>query len=223
VNPAARAAWQNDGRKRERLQGYWFHRAMDTYVEQVACNPAKWAIGRPENSEGSRLAWIRALQAQLRMRVAYGVADEVTSASGDTVELFRGLLSLNLMSVFFQRDFLGAFAERLDASGNWIVALRRLTMDGLREGFQNRLPLSWSDRDSKVANIAGWTFTASEPKGNPRMAPAILDFWTCNMVAIAERLQRNEPGLPLHLFEQPVLKFGETMIQLPWIVGSRDR
>ncbi|MBK8107053.1 MAG: hypothetical protein IPK42_16275 [Betaproteobacteria bacterium] len=110
------------------------------------------------------------------MREAYGVADEVTSASGDTVDLFRGLLSLNLMSVFFQRDFLAAFADRLDASGNWIVALRRLTMDGLREGFQNRLPLTWSDRDSKVTNITGWTVTASEPKGSPRMASAILDF-----------------------------------------------
>ena len=222
VDPAARAAWQNDGRKLERLHGYWFHRAMDTYVEQVASDPAKWAIGRPENSEGNRLAWIRALQAQLRLREAYGVADEVTSASGDTVDLFRGLLSLNLMSVFFQRDFLAAFADRLDASGNWIVALRRLTMDGLREGFQNRLPLTWSDRDSKVTNITGWTVTASEPKGNPRMASAILDFWTYDMVAMAERLQRNEPGLQPHLFERPVLKFGSTLIQLPWIVGLQN-
>ena len=222
VDPAARAAWQNDGRKLERLHGYWFHRAMDTYVEQVASDPAKWAIGRPENSEGNRLAWIRALQAQLRLREAYGVADEVTSASGDTVDLFRGLLSLNLMSVFFQRDFLAAFADRLDASGNWIVALRRLTMDGLREGFQNRLPLTWSDRDSKVANITGWTVTASEPKDNPRMASAILDFWTYDMVAMAERLQRNEPGLQPHLFERPVLKFGATLVQLPWIVGLQN-
>ena len=177
VDPAARTAWQNDGRKLERLLGYWFHRAMDTYGEQVASDPAKWAIGRPENSEGNRLAWIRALQAQLRLREAYGVADEVTSASGDTVDLFLGLLSLNLMSVFFQRDFVAAFAERLDASGNWIVALRRLTMDGLREGFQNRLPLTWSDRDSKVANITGWTVTASEPKGRREGAPLRRASW----------------------------------------------
>lgn len=222
VDPATRAAWENDGRKLERLHGYWFHRAMDTYVEQVASDPAKWAIGRPENSEGNRLAWIRALQAQLRLREAYGVADEVTSTSGDTVDLFRGLLSLNLMSVFFQRDFLAAFVERLDASGNWIVALRRLTMDGLREGFQNRLPLTWSDRGSKVANITGWTVTASELKGNPRMASAILEFWTYDMVAMAERLQCNEPGLQPNLFERPVLKFGATLVQLPWIVGLQN-
>jgi Holliday junction resolvase-like predicted endonuclease len=222
VDPAAGAAWQSDGRKLERLHGYWLHRAIDTYVEQVASDPGKWAIGRPENSEANRLAWLRALQAQLRLREVYGVDDEVSSESGDTVDLFRALLSLDLMSAFFQRDFLAAFAERLDASGNWIVALRRLTMDGLREGLQNRLPLTWSDRDSKVANITGWTVTASEPKGNPRMASAILDFWTYDMVAMAERLQRNEPGLQPHLFERPVLKFGATLVQLPWIVGLQN-
>jgi Holliday junction resolvase-like predicted endonuclease len=168
------------------------------------------------------LALLRALQAQLRLREAYGVADEVTSESGETVDIFRALLSLNLMSVFFQQDFLAAFAERLDASGDWIVALQRLAMDGLCEGLQNRLPLTWSSRDSKMSNITGWTVTASEPAGNPRMASAILDFWTYDMVATAERLQRNEPGLQPHLFERPVLKFGATLVQLPRVVGLQN-
>ena len=221
-DPAVRAAWQRDGLKLERLHGYWFHRALDAYVEQVAADPATWRIGRPENAEANRLAWLRALQAQLRLREAYGVADEVTSESGDKVDIFRALLSLNLMSVFFQRDFLAAFAERVDASGDWIVALQRLAMDGLREGLQNRLPLTWSSRDSKVSNITGWTVTKSEPAGNPRMASAILDFWTYDMVATAERLQRNEPGLQPQLFERPVLKFGATLVQLPWVVGLQN-
>lgn len=222
VDPAARAAWQRDGLKLDRLHGYWFHRALETYVEQVAADPAKWRIGRPENAEANRLAWLRALQAQLRLREAYGVADEVTSDSGDAVDLFRALLSLNLMSVFFQQDFLAAFAERLDASGDWVAALQRLTVDGLREGLQNRMPLTWSSRDSKVSNITGWTVTASEPAGNPKMASAILDFWTYDMVAAAERLQRKEPGLQPDLFERPVLKFGATLVQLPWVVGMQN-
>lgn len=54
------------------------------------------------------------------------------------------------------------------------------------------------------------------------MASAILDFWTYDMVAMAERLQRNEPGLQPHLFERPVLKFGATLVQLPWIVGLQN-
>jgi Holliday junction resolvase-like predicted endonuclease len=222
VDPAAKAAWQSEGRKLERLHGYWLYRALDTYVEQVASDPAKWLIGRPENSEANRLAWLRALQARLRLREVYGVDDEVTSESGEAVNLFQALLSLNLMSAFYQRDFLAAFADRLDASGHWVAALQRLTMDGLLEGFQNRLPLTWSGRASKVTNITGWTVTASEPKGNPRMASAILDFWTYDMAALTERFQRNEPGLQPRLTERPVLKFGATLVQLPWIVGLQN-
>ncbi|HMN43173.1 MAG TPA: hypothetical protein PKE27_01240 [Povalibacter sp.] len=222
VDPAAREAWQRDGLKLGRLHGYWFHRAVDTYVEQVAADQAAWMIGRAENAEANRLAWLRALQAQLRLREAYGVADTVTSDAGDTVDLFRALLSLDLMSAFFLRDFLAAFAERVDASGDWIVALQRLAMDGLRDGLQNRLPLTWSGRDSKVSKITGWTVTKSQPGGDPRMASAILDFWTHDMVATAERLQRNEPGLHPHLFERPVLKFGATLVQLPWVVGVQN-
>jgi Holliday junction resolvase-like predicted endonuclease len=222
VDPSERIAWQNDGRKLERLHGYWFHRAIDTYVEQVASDPAKWSIGQPENAEANRVAWLRALQSRLRLREAYGVDEQVTTESGNTVDTFQALLSLNLMSAFFLRDFLAAFADRLKASRNWVVALQRLTLDGLREGLQNRLPLTWSDRDSKVTNITGWTATPSEPKGNPRAASAIIDFWAYDMVALAGRLQRNEPGLHPHLFERPVLKFGATLIQLPWVVGLQN-
>ena len=73
----ATTAWQNDGVKLARLHGYWFHRALDAYVDQVASDPARWTIGRPENADANRLAWLRALQAQLRLREAYGVDDEV--------------------------------------------------------------------------------------------------------------------------------------------------
>ena len=41
------------------------------------------------------------------------------------------------------------------------------------------------------------------------------------MAATAERLQRNEPGLQPHVFERPVLKFGATLVQLPWVVGMQ--
>jgi len=222
VDPAVRTAWQNDGLKLACLHGYWFHRAIEAFVAYVASDPGRWAIGRPENADANRLAWLRALQAQLCLHEVYGLDDEVSSESGQTVNLFQALLSLNLMSAFFLRDFLAAFADRVDASGDWITALQRLTMDGLREGLQNRLPLTWSDRDSKVTNITGWTVTASEPKGDPAMASAILDFWSYDMVATAERLQRNESGLQPHLFERPVLKFGATFVQLPWIVGMQN-
>jgi len=68
VDPAALSAWRRDGRKLERLHGYWFHRAMDAFVAQVAADPARWTIGRPENAEANRRAWIRAQAALLAPR-----------------------------------------------------------------------------------------------------------------------------------------------------------
>lgn len=222
VDPAASVAWRRDARKLDRLHGYWFHRALDEFVAYTAVDPTLLAMGRPENVEANQMAWMHALQAQLRLREVYGIADTVTSESGKAVDIFKALLSLNLMSAFFQGDFLAAYAERLAGSGDWLAALQRLAFDGLRDNMQNRLPLTWSDSDAKVRNITGWMVTASEPKGNPGMAAAILDFWSSDMGEMAARLQRQEPGLQPDLFERPVLKFGTTLVQLPWIVGMQN-
>ena len=222
VDLAARTAWQRDGRKLERLHGYWLHRAVDAFIAFVAADPGRWAIGRPENGDANRLAWIRALQAQLCLSEVYGVADAVATDGGKRVDLFQALLSLNLMSMFFQADFLAAFAARLEASAGWIGALQWLAFDGLLEGMQNRLPLTWSGRDAKVANIKGWTVTAAQPQGDASMASAILDFWTYDLVAMSAQLKSAAPGLRPHFYERPVLKFGSTLVQLPWIVGLQN-
>ncbi|MDR7096171.1 hypothetical protein [Hydrogenophaga laconesensis] len=222
VDPAARTAWQSDGHKLRRLHDYWFHRAIDEFVEYVAADPGRWEIGRPENADANRMAWLRALQAKLRLQEVYGIADEVTSDTGEPVNVFQALLSLNLMSAHFERDFLVAFADRLDSMGDWRSALQHMTMEGLLNGMQNRLPITWSGREAKITNITGWTVNESQPKGSPRMASAILDFWTYDMAVMATRLQKSEPGLQPHLFERPVLKFGATLVQLPWIVGMQN-
>lgn len=222
VDPAARAAWQNDGHKLRRLHDYWLHRAMDEFVEYVAADPGRWDIGRPENADANRMAWLRALQAKLRLQEIYGIADEVTSDSGEPVNVFQALLSLNLMSAHFERDFLVAFADRIGSAGDWRSALQQMTMEGLLNGMQNRLPITWSGREAKITNITGWTVTGSQPKGSPKMASAILDFWTYDMAVMATRLQQREPGLQPHLFERPVLKFGTSLVQLPWIVGKQN-
>lgn len=222
VDPAARTAWQNDGHKLRRLHDYWFHRAIDEFVEYVAEDPRRWEIGRPENADANRMAWLRAMQAKLRLQEVYGIADEVTSDSGEPVDVFQALLSLNLMSAFFECDFLLVFADRLSSTGDWRAALQHMTMEGLLNGMQNSLPITWSGREAKITNITGWTVTSSQPKGSPRMASAILDFWTYDMAVMATRLQQREPGLQPHLFERPVLKFGTTLVQLPWIVGMQN-
>ena len=54
------------------------------------------------------------------------------------------------------------------------------------------------------------------------MAAAVLDFWTSDWAAMATRLRRGEPGLAPELFERPILKMGQTLLQLPWIVAVQN-
>ena len=82
--------------------------------------------------------------------------------------------------------------------------------------------MTWSSRADKVRGITGWTVSPAQPTGNARMAAAILDFWTFDMATMAERHQRGTPGLSPRLIERPVLKFGQTLVQLPWVTGLQN-
>lgn len=219
IDPDRRAAWREDGRKLDRLHGYWFYRAL---YEFVSSGLADKSMGRPENQEANQLAYIQAIRTLLRLTEVYGLEDSVTAESGASVDLFQALLSVELTSAFFQRDFLLAYLGHLERSGHWLQALGQLALEGLARGFQNRFPLTWSDREAKIANIVGWTVTPEFPKGNPRMAAAILDFWTNDWVAVGKRLRSGEALLQSELFERPYIKQGQVLIQLPWVVGTQN-
>lgn len=214
-----RAAWERDGRKLERLHGYWLYRALDEFFR---LGLATETIGQPENHEANRLAYIRAIRTQLQLTEVYGLDDTVTTDAGAQVDLFQALLATELMSAFYQRDFLQAFVGHLNETGHWASALSRLALEGLRDGFQNRFPLTWSDRKAKIKNIIGWTVSKQSPSGSASMAAAILDFWTSDWVMLAARLRQGEPGLDPKLFERPILKLGQLLIELPWIFGLQN-
>jgi Holliday junction resolvase-like predicted endonuclease len=219
LDAAARAAWQRNGRKLAAMHTYWYYRALDALVES---GMATKQIGRAENHELNRVAYIKALRTQLQLTEVYGVSDTVTTDAGDTVPLFQALLSLELMNVFFQRDFLETFVKHLRSTGNWAMALSMLAFNGLRDGNQNRFPFTWSSRDDKIAKMVGWTVTPAHPQGNPRHAAAIVEFWTSDWTKLAVQLQGDTPGLKPDLSERPILKMGQTLLQLPWVVGLQN-
>lgn len=219
LDAAARTEWDRSGRKLAALHNYWHYRAMDAFVD---AGMAMQQIGSAENHELNRVAWIKALRTQLHLTDVYGVSDTVTTDAGDTVPLFQALLSLELMNVFFQRDLLETYVKHLRSTGNWAMALSMLAFNGLRDGNQNRFPLTWSSRDEKIAKMVGWTVTAEHPRGNPRHAAAIVDFWTSDWSKLAKQLRNGAAGLKPDLFERPILKMGQTLMQLLWVVGLQN-
>ena len=219
LDAAARAACDRNGRKLSALHNYWHYRAVDAFVDS---GMATQQIGSAENHALNQVAYIKALRTQLQLTEVYGVSDTVTTDAGDSVPLFQALLSLELMNVFFQRDFLETFVQHLRSTGNWAMALSMLAVNGLRDGSQIRFPLTWSGRDEKVANMVGWTVTAEHPNGNPRHAAAVVDFWTSDWSKLSTQLRDGAVGLKPNLLERPILKMGQMLVQLPWVVGLQN-
>jgi Holliday junction resolvase-like predicted endonuclease len=55
-----------------------------------------------------------------------------------------------------------------------------------------------------------------------RMAGAILDFWTTDWVALAEKLRKDAEFPAPELLERPILKLGTYLFQLPWHLGLQN-
>lgn len=219
VDPSIRDRWERDGRRMLLCHGYWFYRALQEFSSSEIANHR---IGTPENHEANQLALIRALRTQMELDEVYGIDDVVLLESGERVDLFQALLSLELTSAFFQRDFLDKYSLLLAQSANSMVALSELALQGLMDGMQIRFPLTWSQREQKIRSIVGWTVSEKNPKGSLPMAASILDFWTNDWLALAARLRSSNPGLVPEILERPFLKLGEYFVQLPWVTGRQN-
>ncbi|MCB1871155.1 MAG: hypothetical protein KDI49_03935, partial [Gammaproteobacteria bacterium] len=219
-DPTARAAWKRNGEKLTRLHYYWLYRATDAFV---ASGMGTAIIGSPENHEENQFAYIKSLAAKLQLTEVYGLDESLLAESGLRVDLFQAILSLNLMTAFFNKDYILPYLKYLGEMGNSRMALSRLAFGGLLQTeMQNRFSITWSERAEKIARITGWTVTKEFPHGNARAAEAILDFWTSDWAALSARIRKGERGLNPELFERPILKMGRYLFQLPWVVAMQN-
>jgi hypothetical protein len=217
---AVRTAWERHGDRLARLHHYWLYRAVDAFAVSEL---ATVTIGRSENHEANQFAYINAMRTHLRLIEVYGLADSVTAESGGRVDLFQALLSLELMTAFFNADFMLPYLRSLEETGDTRRALGRLAVGGLlHSDMQNRFPITWSDRAAKIARITGWTVTKEFPQGSAKAAEAILDFWTIDWAGLSARLRKGEAGLHPELSERPILKIGRYLFQLPWVVAIQN-
>jgi hypothetical protein len=67
----------------------------------------------------------------------------------------------------------------------------------------------------QAAQYGGLAVTPREPQGSALVAGRILDFWSSDWQALAERAR-------LELFERLYLKLGEMLVQLPWVAGVQN-
>ena len=167
------------------------------------------------------MAYIKAARSKLQLQQIYGLADHVLLNDGSKVQLHRLLLSSELNSVFFQKEFIQPFQGHLRESGVPAQALGRLAMNGMLSG-ENRFPMTWSEEQEKIRRITGWTVCEEHPKGSASSAKAILTFWTSDLKALSRQLKQ-QPRTPApRLYEQPFYKIGRYSFQFPWVGAQQN-
>lgn len=219
VDAQARDAWRSDGDKLNHLHQYWLYRGMNALMT----SPELLALVSPDHQESNLQAFAKAMGTWLRLQEVYGVAEQVRTEAGSSIDAFRALLATELMTAFYIEDFLRPYHQHLQQFGNPWLALGRLASGGLLQPeMQNRFPITWSDRAAKIARITPWTATVEHPQGQARAAEAILDFWTSDWSALAERLREGDTALLPRWQERPVLKMGRHLFQLPWMMAVQN-
>lgn len=211
--------WTLNGKKLKSLHIYWFHRALDEFVSSGL---ARESFGLSENDEWNRWAHIKAMRTNIELQDIFGLDDEITVNNGFKIELFRILLSVELMSVFYQHDFILPFCRNYEQTESWQRALRDLAMYGLANGMQNRFPITYAELHEKAKALRSWTCSRKWPQGNQKKAETLLEFWTNDLKSVASHL-RNPIRRPFPEFhERPVLKIGRYLFTLPWMMCSQN-
>ena len=211
--------WDENGKKLNTLRRYWFFRGQKDLFLSGRMGEQ---FGRPENTDLNCLAYTKALRTLLELQEVYGLDQEITVAGGVAINLFRLLYSLELMSVFYRRDFILAFEEKYLRTGHWQAALAQLAMDGLVNGMENRFPITFAEQDAKIERIRSWTVSDTHPQGSKKKAKIILDFWTNDLSVQAKQLRQQGQNLFPELTERPILKIGRYLFTLPWLMFNQD-
>jgi len=219
LNPDKESAWDRNGKKLSRLHNYWHYRALESFSSPELDT---FLIGRLGNNDMNFFAYLRATRTYLQLTEVYGLDSSIIIKTGLQVDLFRALLTLDLMTAFYNVDYILPYQNFLTETGNSRQALSRLAMEGLIQGLQNRLPITWSDKQTKIKTIQPWTVSENFPQGHPLATEAILDFWTNDLKELSSRLRNNEPTQKPELCELPILKMGRYLFQLPWIAALQN-
>lgn len=219
LDAQARASWHQCGEKLDRLKQYWLYRGMD----ELLASPDVLAMVSPAHLEANLQAFAKATGAWLRLQEIYGIAEDVRTDAGTLANVFCVLLAAELMTAFYLEDFLRPYHQHLREVGHPWRALGRLAFGGLLQSeMQIRLPITWSERAAKIARITPWTASQGQPQGHAHAAEAILDFWTSDWRALAERSRQGNVTLRPRWQERPVLKMGRYLFQLPWMMSLQD-
>ena len=218
MNDAGTREWEKTGHKYDLLLIYWVNRAMEEFA---STDLVKQTIGLPENHEGNRLAYIKAIKSKLQLKEIYGLDDHITLNDSKPVPLFQLLLASELNSQFFEESFIQPLQELAHTTQCTTEALSILAFDGFTQG-ENRLPITWSTTSEKAKRIKGWTVCDEYPNGSIAIADAIIKFWSNDLKSQTSKTKITSEMKAPRISELPYNKIGQYIFQFPWVAGKQN-
>lgn len=214
-------AWLINGNKQILTDGYWFNRG---FILFVTSGLDKIQLGKPENQEQNQIAYVKSLGVYLQLSEIYGLNDKIYTSSGVEADIHKALLSLELMIAFYSIEFIAEFNQYTEQTGDWQKSLELLAMSRVTSAqeIELRLPITWSNWDTKAEKITGWTVSEEFPKGDINTAKAVLDFWSLDFQKWSATLKENNFKHLPELTKHPIFKIDDYCVQLPWMMANQS-
>lgn len=152
----------------------------------------------------------------------YGLDDIIDLGAGVSVHLDQACLFLELARDNYRNTLLIPFAQAMYQHGNWAAALAEVVESGMFDGLQQRYPILFATCDEKLKMLRQFTVTDEHLTGSDAAAAALLKFWGNDLERIADPVHRQTEFLKGNFAEQPLLKLGDYVFTLPWVLTTQD-
>ncbi|MDP5138553.1 hypothetical protein ORJ04_21635, partial [Rheinheimera baltica] len=206
--------WDQTGQKSTLLWHYWLNRGVEQFLSSEMANSQ---IGSEEYQDANLTAVTKAMRSCLQLEALYGIGNTVAVTEDTDIPLFELMLTNELHSAMFAKEYVSPLHNRIVAGTPLLVALKDLMMHGFVDG-ENRLPFTWSDLKAKTSRIKDWYLSEQTSDSREAKAQAAISFWSQNLKSVSDELKNSNRKPIAKLHEKPFLQLGNFFLQLPWLM-----
>jgi len=210
--------WNQTWQKSTLLWHYWLNRGVEQFLNSEM---AKSQIGSKEYQDANLTAVTKAMRSCLQLKALYGIGNTVALTENTDIPLFELMLTNELHSAMFAKEYVSPLHNRVVAGTPLLVALRDLMMQGFVDG-ENRLPFTWSDLKAKTYRMKDWYLSEQTSDSREAKAQAAISFWSQNLKSMSDELKDSSRKPIARLHEKPFLQLGNFFLELPWLMANSN-
>lgn len=193
-----------------------------TSVGLAHCEQQALARGETVRNDGTHAPLARTFADLAILHDLFGVEDKIDLGKGISVDLAHACMFLELARDNYRNSLLIPFAQAMQRHGNWAAALCEVIEAGMVGGLQQRYPILFATVAEKLQLLRQFTITEGHPSGSDEAAAALMEFWGNDLATAGDPLHRRSRQLKGNFAEQPLVRLGEYVFTLPWVLTTQD-